>query len=139
MRDFMLVLHFIGLAMALGAGFSNLFLGFATSKLEPAERGKFMAKAMILARMGQTGLGLLLLSGFGLITPYWKVLSEMPMLIAKLCCVGILVILVATISTLASRAQKQGNPAMLMKLRPYGMLNFFLGITIVILAVLSFH
>lgn len=139
MRDFMLILHFIGLTMALGTGFANLFLGMAAAKLEPAERGKFMTNTLILMRMGHTGLGLLLLSGFYLITPYWKVLSEMPMLIAKLCFVGLLVILVSTITVIARKARQQGNPAMLMKLKPFGMLNFFVGITIVVLAVLSFH
>ncbi|HEY3429029.1 MAG TPA: hypothetical protein VGK39_00040, partial [Cyclobacteriaceae bacterium] len=76
MRDLMLILHFIGLTMSLGTGFANLFLSFAAAKLEPAERGKFMANALILMRMGHTGLGLLLISGFYLITPYWKILGD---------------------------------------------------------------
>jgi len=135
----MLITHFIGLAMALGTGFANLFLGIAASKLEPAERGKFMSNTMILIRMGHTGLGLLLLSGFYLITPYWKIVGEMPILIAKLCCVGLLVILVSIITVIAKNAQREGNPAMLMKLKPFGMINLLLGITIVVLAVLSFH
>lgn len=139
MRDLMLIVHFIGLTMALGTGFANLFLGMAAAKLAPAERGKFMSNTLILMRMGHTGLGLLLLSGFYLITPYWKVLGEMPMLIAKLCFVGLLLILVSTITVIARKAQQQNNPAMLMKLKPFGMLNFFVGITIVVLAVLSFH
>ena len=139
MRDLMLIVHFIGLTMALGAGFANLFLGVAASKLKPAERGKFMSNTMILMRMGQTGLGLLLLSGFYLITPLWKTLGEMPVLIAKLCLVGILVILVSVITVVARKAQQQGDAATLMKLKPFGILNFFVGITIVVLAVLSFH
>ena len=139
MRDLMLIVHFIGLTMALGAGFANLFLSVAASKLEPAERGKFMSNTMILMRMGQTGLGLLLLSGFYLITPLWKSLGEMPVLIAKLCLVGILVILVSVITVVARKAQQQGDAATLMKLKPFGILNFFVGITIVVLAVLSFH
>jgi uncharacterized membrane protein len=139
MHDLFLIIHFIGLTMALGAGFANLFLGISASKLEPAERGKFMANIMILMRMGQTGFGLLILSGFALITPYWKVLGEMPTLIAKLCLVGVLLILVITLAIVARRAQQQGNPAMLMKLRPFGILNFLIGITIVVMAVLSFH
>lgn len=139
MRDIMLITHFIGLAMSLGTGFANLFLGMAAAKLEPAERGKFMANTMVLMRMGHTGLGLLLLSGFYLITPYWKIVGDMPMVIAKLTCVGLLVIMVSIITILVKKAQREGNPAMLMKLKPFGMLNFFLGITIVVLAVLSFH
>jgi hypothetical protein len=63
----------------------------------------------------------------------------MPTLIAKLCFVGLLVILVSVITILVKKALKEGNPAMLMKLKPFGMLNFFVGITIVVLAVLSFH
>ena len=135
----MVIIHFIGLSMALGTGFANLFLGIAAAKLEPAERGSFMLKTMILIRMGHIGLGLLLISGFYLITPFWKILGDMPMLIAKLCFVVILIVLVSVISVIAKRAQKQGNPALLMKLRPFGMLNFFVAVTIVVLAVLSFH
>jgi uncharacterized membrane protein len=139
MRDFMLVLHFLGLTMSLGTGFANLFLGIAASKLEPAERGKFMANTMILMRMGHTGLGLLLLSGFYLITPFWKELDEMPFLIVKLSLVGLLLILVSTITVIVRKALREGNPAKLAKLKPFGMLNFFVGITIVVMAVLSFH
>jgi len=136
MRTLMLIIHFIGLAMALGAGFSNLFLGTVVAKLEPAERGSFMSKIMILGRMGQIGLGMLLLSGFYLITPYWKVLGEMPFLIAKLSLVVILLISVSWVLFTLKKAK--GNPALLAKIKPLGMLNFFIGITIVILAVLAF-
>ena len=137
MRELMLILHFIGLAMALGAGFANLVLGMVASKLEPAERGSFMSKLVVLGRLGQTGLALLLISGFGLLTPYWKVIGDMPFLIAKLSLVLLLLISVAVILSIVRRAK--GNPAILAKIKPFGMLNFFLGIAIVILAVLTFH
>jgi hypothetical protein len=139
MRELMLIMHFIGLAMALGAGFANLFLGSVASKLEPGERGNFMSKTMILGRMGQIGLGLLLLSGFYLITPYWRELDEMPILIAKLSLVAILLILVSWIIIIVRKAKKQHNPAALARLKPLGILNFLIGITIVVLAVLTFH
>ena len=138
MHDLFLVIHLIGLTMALGTGFANLFLGAAAAKLDPAERGSFMAKTTILIRMGQTGLGLLLLSGFALITPYWKVLSEMPMLMAKLTLVALLVINVTVLSLKVRKALKD-NPSQLVKLKPLGMLNFFIGIAIIILTVLTFH
>lgn len=78
MREIMLIFHLIGLVMALGAGFANFFLGTVASKLEPSERGNFMAKTMILGRMSQIGLALLLLSGFYLIRPYGRTIGEMP-------------------------------------------------------------
>jgi len=89
--------------------------------------------------MGHTGLGLLILSGFYLIAPYWNVLSEMPTLIAKLALVVVQITMVTVISLLVSKAKKENNPSMLMKLRPFGIVIFLLGITIVILAVLTFH
>ena len=139
MREFMLILHFIGLTMALGAGFSNLFLGSVASKLQPAERGSFMSKTAVLGRMAQIGLGLLLLSGFYLITPYWKVLGDMPLLIAKLSLVAVLLIVVISILLILRKSKKQNNPAMLAKIKPLGILNFLIGVAIVILAVLVFH
>ena len=139
MRELMLVIHFIGLAMALGAGIANIFLGAVASKLEPAERGSFMSKIAILGRMGQIGLGLLLLSGFYLMTPYWSMLGEMPWLKAKLGLVGLLLILISWVLITVRRAKKQNNPAILARLRPLGMLNFLIAIAIVILAVLTFH
>jgi len=138
MRELMLVVHFIGLAMALGAGFANLFLDTVVAQLEPAERGNFMAKIAVLGRMGQIGLGLLLLSGFALITPYWKVLGQMPLHIAKLSLVAVLLISVSWILFMLGKAKKLGNPALLAKIKPVGILNFLIGITIVVLAVLTF-
>jgi hypothetical protein len=135
----MLIIHFIGLAMALGTGFANLFLGIVASKLEPAERGNFMSKTMILSRVGQIGLLLLILSGFYLINPYWNILGDMPLLIAKLILVALLVILVSIILFLVRKAKKENNPSILAKIKPIGMLNFFIAITIVIFAVLVFH
>ena len=139
MRDLMMVLHFIGLAMAIGAGFANLFLGMVASKLEPAERTSFMSRIMILGIMGRSGLGLLVLSGFGLATPYWQTLGEMPLFIVKLSTVAILLISVSFALFLIAKAKNEINPAILAKLKPLGMLNLLLGITIIVLAVLTFH
>ncbi|MFO7524586.1 MAG: hypothetical protein R6W68_03965 [Ignavibacteriaceae bacterium] len=139
MRDLMLIIHFIGLAMALGTGFANLFLGVVASKLEPAEKGSFMSKTLILGRMGQIGLVLLILSGFYLITPYWAALSNMPLLIVKLILVTFLVILITIIILIVRKSKKEGNPALLAKIKPLGIMNFLLGLAIVVLAVLIFH
>ena len=41
MRDFILVLHFIGLAMGLGTSFAHAFFDAKTAKLERSEILKF--------------------------------------------------------------------------------------------------
>lgn len=139
MHDFFLFIHFIGLAMALGTGFANLFLGSAAAKLEPTARGPFMLNTTILVRMGQTGLGLLLISGFALATPFWKSLSDMPTFIVKLLLVVVLLITVTITSVQIRNAKRENNPALLVKLKPLGMLNLVVGILIVIMAIVTFH
>lgn len=139
MRDIMLVLHFLGLAMALGSGMVNLLLQMTTSKLEPAERGAFVSKLGVVGTFGRSGLGLLVLSGLALMTPHWKAMPYMPTLIAKLVLATLLVISALTLTVVANRAQKAGNMALLMKLRPFGMINFVLALVIVVLAVMTFH
>lgn len=89
--------------------------------------------------MGQTGVGILLLSGFYLITPYWATLSAMPTLITKLVLVAILLILITVTSLLARKGVKTNDPAVVAKLRPLGMLTFITGLSIVVMAVLTFH
>ncbi len=138
-HDIFLFLHFIGLAMAIGTGFANLFLASAAANLPPAERGAFMIKTTVLVRMGQIGLAILIITGFYLATPYWRTLYAMPTLIAKLSLVGIQIIMVTTTSLLVRKAKKSNNPAMLAKLRPLGLVQFMIGLSIVVMAVLTFH
>lgn len=137
MRDLFLLVHFVGLVMALGTGFATYFLLYAASKLEPAEQGKFLGRIIILTRMGQIGLAILILSGLYLMTPFWSMLSEMPTLIAKLSLVALQVILIFVVSMIVSKAQ--GDPAKLATLKPLRMVNFAIGLTILVLAVLTFH
>ena len=139
MRDFMLILHFIGLAMGLGVAFANLFLGIAAKKMAPEEVIPFRMKTMALARMGHIGLALLLISGFYLITPFWKTLGTMPTLIAKLVGVVILVILIITFARYEKKA-KQGNAAVYFgKMEKLGPVALLVAIVIVVLATLTFH
>lgn len=139
MHDMFLVIHFIGLAMAVGTGFANLFLASVAAKLPPAERGPFMIRTTVLIRMGQIGLGLLIISGFYLITPYWATLSAMPTLIAKLSFVGLQIILVTVSSLLVKKGIRTNDPTIFAKSKPLGIAIFFTGIIILVLAVVTFH
>lgn len=139
MRETMLILHFIGLAMGLGVSFAYMFLGIASSKMETAEGQKFMLNAFAISTMGHIGLGLLVISGLYLITPYWSVLPEMPLLIVKLVLVLVLGALIGMISA-AARKAKQGDPEVHMKRTEFlGKFTLPITLIIVILAVLVFH
>lgn len=138
MREIMLIVHFIGLAMGLGTSIGFIFLGIAGSKMEMPERKKFMLNAFALSRMGKTGLVLLILSGGYLITPYWKSLTDMPLLIAKLSLVLLLIILIIIISTMMAKAKK-GEDKYLAKIPVIGRFSLLTVLAIVVLAVYIFH
>jgi uncharacterized membrane protein len=139
MREVMLILHFLGLTMGLGTGFAHAFLGAATSKMSPEEAIKFRLNSLVLSRMGHIGIGLLLISGFYMITPYWKVLSSFPLLIVKLSLVAVLIVLIALLG-IATRKAKNGDAInQLKKMELLGKLTLLVGVAIVIVAVNVFH
>lgn len=138
MRDVMLIVHFIGLAMGVGASFAMLFLGMAASKMEPQERGSFMIKSSAVTRSGHIGITLLFLSGGYLMTPYWSGLASNPTLIAKLTLFLVLGALVGIMTSKLKKA-KAGDMAQLMTLKKMGPFALLTGITIIVLAVLTFH
>lgn len=139
MRDVMLILHFIGLAMGIGTGFAHAFLGSVTSKMSAEEAIKFKVNSLVLGKMGHVGITLLLISGFYMITPYWKVLSSMPLLIAKLVLVGILIVLISLIGIATKKAKNGDAAAQLKKMEVYGKLTLPVALAIVVLAVKVFH
>lgn len=63
----LLFLHFLGLALGVGTSFAMLAMGAASRELPPEERAKFMLRASVVAKNGGAGLGLLLLSGLGMV------------------------------------------------------------------------
>lgn len=139
MRVAMLIIHFLGLTMGLGASFSLLFLGIAGSKMDKQEGQKFALNTFALSAMGQTGLVMLILSGLYLMTPYWRILPVQPLLIAKLILVLVLTVSVILLGIYSKRAKKGDTEANLKKIANLGKVSLLCGITIVLLAVLVFQ
>jgi len=140
MRDFLLILHFIGLAMGLGTSFGYMFLGMAGAKLEKTEALKFRVNTLALSRMGQIGLALLVVSGLFLMGPFWGMLSEMYLLIAKLVLVLVLTGLIGVSSSLSRKITSAADAEpILNRMAPLGKMSLLTALAIVILAVLVFH
>ena len=139
MREILLIIHFIGLAMGIGTSFGFMFLGKAAAKLPKEEGLKFVLNSFALSKMGHTGLVLLVLSGLMLMMPYWGTLLTTPLLMLKLSFVLVLGALVGIISANAKKAQKGDPLKYLPKVRKLGPISLLVSITIVILAVLVFH
>lgn len=139
MKDVMLITHFIGLALGLGTSFAFMFLGMASSKMEKAEAQKFLINSFALSKMGNIGLILLFISGGYLMTPYWSVLTHVPLLMVKLTLFLVLGGLIGYISALVKKAKQGDTEVYLQKISMLGKFAMLTGLTIVVLAVLVFH
>ena len=139
MRDVMLIVHFIGLAMGLGTSIAFMFLGIASSKMEEKEAQTFRLNTFALTKMGNIGIVLLIISGGYLMTPYWTILFATPLLIAKLVLVLALAAFIGIIGSFAKKAKKGDAEKFLKKIEPLGKLALLTALTIVVLAVFIFH
>jgi putative copper export protein len=139
MREFMLIIHFIGLAMGVGGSFSLLILRLSTSKMEHKEALKFKLNSFALSKLVHTGLLLLVVSGIYLIIPYWQVLLSLPLLIVKLILVIILLIIVIIIRSKVKKAKLGDAKRHLPKVALLGKIALGLGLTIIVLAVYVFR
>ena len=139
MREILLIFHFIGLAMGLGTSFAFMFLGFAAAKMDKSEAFNFTLKTFALSRMGHIGLGLLILTGLLLMTPYWPVLGSSPLLITKLILVLVLGAILGMIGSAMKKIKAGETAVYVKKLILLGRLGMLTSITIVIMAVLNFQ
>lgn len=139
MREFMLIIHMLGLTMGLGTSFGYMFLGMAASKMSKEDAKKFALQTFSLNKMGTIGITLLVLSGGYLITPYWASLRDMPFLIAKLSLVVVLIVLIILLH-IATKKAKAGNfEKQMKKIQIMGRFSMLTAVSIVVLAVLNFR
>ena len=103
-HDIALIFHMLGLAMGIGTGFGFMFLGMAKVKMEEKEGIEFQIKSLALGGMGRVGLVLLILSGGYLMSPYWKVIGEEPLLMAKMALVLAMIGLIGFIEAASKKA-----------------------------------
>ena len=139
LKDIMLMTHFIGLAMGLGAGIAMMFLAKVASKMDGEDGVKFMFNSLALFMMAKIGLTLLILSGIVLMMPYLSHMSTLPMFHVKLTLVAIFIGLVVVQSLNVKKAKQAGGGPVMMKIAKLGKMMLALVIMIVIFAVLAFH
>lgn len=139
MKDVLLIIHFIGLAMGIGTGFAHAFLGSVAARMESKEATKFRLHSLVLTKMGNVGLTLLVISGLSLMTPYWETLPSSPLLIVKLSLVILLVIVITMLNVLGKRAQQSNPEEQFKKMQTLGKITMVLSLSIVIVAVSFFH
>lgn len=139
MRDAMLIVHVLGIAMTAGTVFGFFFLRMAANKMDQADRHRFLLNSSQLYKMGNIGLILLFLSGGYLMTPYWKSLGSMPLLLTKLILFLVLGALLGMMSSSDKKAGKGNAENQLRKTGTLGSISLVVVLAIIILAVSVFH
>jgi uncharacterized membrane protein len=138
MRDIMLIVHFISVALLVGTAFSTFILN-QIFKREQENKIKLQSLILPLNYISKTGLTLLILSGGYLMTPFWPALGIMPLLIVKLVIAGILLGTVILVSIKAKQAKKYQTQNAFNKVKSLQNINLILGIATVFIAVFIFH
>jgi len=138
MREVMLIIHFVGMILAIGPVSVFLLSRMATSKMEEKQSAVFLQGLFRLNTIGHIGITLALISGGYLMTPYWGQLGSMPRLIAKL---SIFVVLLFTLSMISVTSRKLRNHepgSSVRKTMNWTRISFIAGLIIVILAAIVF-
>jgi hypothetical protein len=138
----LLSLHFLGLAIGVGASFALLTLRRASAELSGAERTSFMLRALSVSKNGSYGLLLLLASGLGMFVlrgPGALLAGGGPAFHAKLTLVVILCGAVGYAQALGKQAREAGGGPALGKLPAVSTAILLLGVAIVIAAVIAFR
>lgn len=79
----MLIFHFLGLVISLGSMMTFLVMRRSCSKVSSTESDYLLHNVRRFLRMSHIGLGIMLITGGYLMTPYWSVLAQMPLLHIK--------------------------------------------------------
>jgi uncharacterized membrane protein len=138
----LLITHFLGLAIGMGAGFAQLTLGLAARNWPPEERGSFMQRAAVLGKNGSIGLTLLLLSGLGLTTMRgWPATFQWGggAFHAKLTLVVLMVAAFGYMQILVRRARREGGGPAQALLPKVSRVMLLLGVGVVVCAVIAFQ
>ena len=140
--DLLLMLHFVGLALAVGSSFATLTLGLSARDMSAEARVAFMLRVTALGRNGSIGFAFLLVSGIGMLAlrgVHPTMVAGGPAFHVKLLLVLVLVGLLGYMQVLIKRARAENGGPSLAKLPRVGRVMLVTGLATVVLAVLAFH
>ena len=136
--NFLVILHFIGLALGFSSGFGNMVMAGLIAKAPPNEQAILARVPPALGRLGVIGLVLLWGSGVAIVMTRYGGFSILPRpFIYKLTAVVLLTLTVLYINVLQPRAQR-GDAAAMARIQTLGRLSGPLSLLAVIFAVITF-
>ena len=139
--DILLIMHFIGLSMAVGAGISGkvLAMSVANIKMEKAKL-KFIFDTRKISLIADVGIIMLLISGITLVAlnPVYAQMGGIFFHIKM----GLIVLVVASIGgqhMMRAKLKRTGDLAYFKKVQMLSSITIISAISTVIMAVLAFH
>ncbi len=138
-NQFLLIVHFLGLAMGLAVPFANMTMMAVMAKAAPAERPVLARFPPAMTRIGDTGLALLWTSGPILLFHKWGGFGALPWTFhAKITAVVLLTLVIGYAHSLQRKA-RQGDASAAARLPTVGKIALALALTAIVFAVLTFH
>jgi hypothetical protein len=135
---FLVIVHFIGLALGFSSGFGNMVVAGLISKAAPQDKAVLARVPPALGRLGVIGLVLLWASGLTIVMIRYGGFAILPRpFVYKLIAVVLLTLTVAYINVLQPRALK-GDAAAMARIQTLGRLSGPLSLLAVIFAVITF-
>jgi hypothetical protein len=141
MYQALLALHFIGLALGVGAGFAQLNLGLTTRELPSGERTALALRTIGLSKNGSYGLLLSILTGVGLMlhrgvsaTFQWGGGAFH----GKLALVVIMIGVLGYSQVVGAKARRSGSVSLISKARILSRVQLTIGLLVVIAATVAF-
>ena len=133
LREFWLILHFVGIGLGFGVGLASVVVIFAAARIEPELRQRLPVLMKPVRWTAHAGLTMLVVSGVGLVWSRWPAILEHQLFFWKMVLVCALVLLVVYNTAIQMGA---GLPPLPKPMLP---LTAILGATIIVLAVLIFQ
>jgi uncharacterized membrane protein len=138
----LLALHFLGLAIGLGAGFAQLTLSLSSRELSPGERTQLALRTLSLSKNSSYGLLLLILTGVGMM--FMRGVAATFQIgggafHGKLALVVLMFGVLGYSQMLGARARRTGSVSEINKLRSLSRLQLVLGVLVVMAATVAFQ
>lgn len=135
---FLVIVHFVGLAMGLGSGFAQMVMAGLIAKASPQEKAVLGRFPPAMGKIGVIGLALLWITGIGIVQTRYGTFSILPRtFVYKLTAVVLLTLAVIAIQVLQRRMQK-GDASATAKMQMLGRLTGPLALIAIIFAVITF-
>lgn len=135
---FLVIVHFVGLAMGFGSGFAQMVMAKLIASAAPPEKAVLGRFPPAMGRVGVIGLSLLWISGLLIIWTRYGTFSILPRtFIYKLIAVVLLTLAVAGIQVL-QRRMHSGDASAMAKMQTLGRLTGPLALIAIIFAVITF-